>query len=202
MSASHPPITARLAMQGRGSRTRPHVPQEDTLGRTAKGAPEARRDESHRSPVLTLAAAMPLVACVSACNPEPEVDETALILECFEHTGEEDDPCPIGCAQVPASEFRVVWSGDGMCHIQGSRDGETLAAKFCAPGDADDYMNGNGWEGVFRRLDLNSPGGETPLQPEDVRVMSPGQVAPIPGWALCGEVDSALCGCAAQFTEE
>jgi hypothetical protein len=169
------------------------------------GATEVHRAQSRRgcSPLRWVAvAAAGLSVALAACSSEPEVDEVALILECFEHTGEADDPCPSGCAQVPGSQFRVRESGNGMCHIQGGGDGLPLASKFCAPGDEDDYHNGTGWEAVYRRLDVESGDGRQPWMPEDVRMLSPGQVPIVPGWESCGQAQSALCGCALQFDDE
>jgi hypothetical protein len=154
--------------------------------------------QRHLRSLRVLGASMALAG--ASC--EEEADDVALILECFQHTDEDDDPCPRGCAQVPGSQFRVVWLASDVCEIALDMDGDLATPKFCAPGDAMDYQNGTGWEGVFRRLDLESPSRAEPLLPEDVRVMSPGVLGRVPGWEFCYQEDSALCGCASKFTEE
>jgi hypothetical protein len=128
---------------------------------------------------------------------DEERDEAALIMECFQHTGEPDDPCPSGCWQVKDSFQRVVWTGDGTCGYQFDSFGAFATPKFCAPGNPSEYNDGidNTW--VHRRLDMASPNGSSPVIPEDVRVMNLG----VPGWEYCSPDTSPLCKCAEQFSD-
>jgi hypothetical protein len=118
-------------------------------------------------------------------------DEAASIVECFQHTGEPDDPCPSGCGQVSDSEQRVVWTSNGECDFVRDASGAPAAPRFCAPGYQADLSQGQ--TAAYRRLDPSSPGGTWPILPEEVRVMDWSGVA---GWEACAIDMSPLCTCA------